>query len=222
MVARDLLIAYDTGCRLHLAHVSTEGSVRLIREAKERGIAVTAEATPHHLILSEEDMPAYDTDFKVNPPLRRPQDVRALREGIIDGTIDAIATDHAPHTTEDKEKEFDYAPFGVVGMESAFPVLFTELVKTDVLSLNKLLRVLTRGPAEVLGVRPPLYGPGVVEGARADMVILDIEDEWVMDAAAFASKGRNCPFNGRRVRGRIDRVFKNGKMKYALESLGRS
>jgi len=221
MVARDLLLAEDTGCRLHLAHVSAEGSVRMIREAKSRGISVTAEATPHHLVLSEEDMREYDTDFKVNPPLRRPRDVQALREGLIDGTIDAIATDHAPHTIEDKEKEFDYAPFGVVGMESAFPMLLTELVRADVLSLEKLLELLTRGPAEVLGLEPPLYGPGIVKGARADMVVLDVEREWVMDASNFASRGRNCPFDGRRVYGRVHYIFKNGKVKYALAGGGR-
>lgn len=213
MVARDLLLAEHTGCRLHLAHVSTEGSVRMIREAKGRGVAVTAEATPHHLVLSEEDIREYDTDFKVNPPLRRREDVQALRVGLIDGTIDAVATDHAPHTIEDKEKEFDYAPFGVVGMESALPVLFTELVKTEVISLRRLLELLTKGPADVLGLEPPLYGPGIVEGARADMVILDVEQEWIIDAAAFASKGRNCPFNGRRVYGKVHHVLKNGKVK---------
>jgi len=216
MVARDLLLAEDTGCRLHLAHVSTEGSVHMIREAKSRGIAVSAEATPHHLVLSEEDIQDYDTNFKVNPPLRRPRDVQALREGLIDGTIDAVATDHAPHTLEDKEKEFDYAPFGVVGMESAFPVLYTELVHTEVLGLRRLLELLTRGPAEVLGLGPPLYGPGIVEGARADLVILDLEEEWTLDVSAFASKGRNCPFNGRQVYGRIHHVLKNGRVKYAL------
>ena len=221
MVARDLLLAEDTGCRLHIAHISTEGSLRMIKEAKDRGIAVTAEATPHHLVLSEEDLREYDTDFKVNPPLRRPRDVQALRDGLVDGTIDAIATDHAPHTIEDKEKEFDFAPFGVVGMESAFPVLFTELVKTEVVGLERLLELLTKGPAEVLGLGPPLYGPGIVEGARADMVILDVEEEWVLDASDFASKGRNCPFDGRKVYGRVIHILKNGKEKYALTGGGR-
>jgi dihydroorotase len=221
MVSRDLLLAEDTGCRLHIAHVSTEGSLRMIKDAKSRGIAVTAEVTPHHLVLSEEDIREYDTDFKVNPPLRRPRDVQAMRKGLVDGTIDAIATDHAPHTIEDKEKEFDYAPFGVVGMESAFPVLYTELVKAGVLDMGRLLELLTRGPAEVLGLEPPLYGPGIIEGARADMVLLDIEREWVLDASDFASKGRNCPFDGKKVYGRVIHIIKNGKVKYALTGGGR-
>jgi len=216
MVARDLLLAEATGSRLHLAHVSTARSVRMIREAKSRGVAVTAEATPHHLVLSEKDITAYDTVFKVNPPLRTPEDVQALREGLIDGTIDAVATDHAPHTIEDKEQEFDYAPFGVVGMESAFPVLYTELVEPGSLSLQRLVELLTRGPAGVLGLEPPHYGAGITEGARADMVLIELGEEWMLDAFSFASKGRNCPFHGRRVRGRVRYTLKNGKVGHSL------
>lgn len=214
MVARDLLLAEATGCRLHLAHVSTARSVRMIREARSRGVPVTAEATPHHLVLSEEDISGYHTSFKVNPPLRRPEDVEALREGLDDATIDAIATDHAPHTIEEKEQEFDYAPFGIVGMESAFPVLYTELVVSGSMELGRLVESLTRGPAGVLGLDPREYGAGIKEGARADMVILELEREWTLDAFSFISKGRNCPFHRRRVRGRVEYTLKNGKVKY--------
>jgi len=220
MVARDLLLAEETGCRLHLAHLSTARSVRMVRDAKSRGVMVTAEVTPHHLLLSEMDISGYDTVFKVNPPLRTPYDVKALQEALKDGTIDAVASDHAPHTIEDKEQEFDYAPFGVVGMESAFPMLYSELVLAGGLGLMRLLELLTSGPAQVLGLHPPEYGAGIVEGARADLVLLDLENEWMLDAFDFASKGRNCPFHGRRVRGRIRCTFKNGKAAYRLADVG--
>lgn len=220
MVARDLLLAEETGCRLHLAHLSTERSLRMLREAKKRGVRVTAEVTPHHLLLSEMDISGYDTVFKVNPPLRTPNDVRALRKALKDGTIDAIATDHAPHTVEDKEQEFDYAPFGMVGMESSFPVLYSELVLDGGLDLMRLVELLTTGPAGVMEMQPAEYGAGIVEGARADMVLLDLENEWTLDARRFASKGRNCPFHGRRVKGRVRCTMKNGKIAYRLAEVG--
>ncbi len=220
MVARDLLLAEETGCRLHLAHLSSARSVRMLREAKELGVPVTAEVTPHHLILSENDIDGYDTVYKVNPPLRRPQDVEALCQAVADGTIDAIACDHAPHTIEDKEREFDYAPFGVVGMESAFPMLYSELVLSGTLDLMRLVELLTSGPAGVMGLRPPVYGAGISEGARADLVLLELERSWTMDAFAFASKGRNCPFHGRKVKGRVIRTLKNGKCVFRADTEG--
>ncbi len=217
MVARDILLAEETGCRLHLAHLSTARSAAMVREAKARGVRVTAEVTPHHLTLNEKDMKGYDTSFKMNPPLRTAADVAALREALRDGTIDAVATDHAPHRREDKEREFDYAPFGVVGMESAFPVLYLELVESGEVTLMRLLEALTRGPAEVLGLSPQEYGGGVREGARADLVLLDLEEEWTMDATRFASRGRNCPFHGRKVKGRVVYTIKNGRVVHAHE-----
>jgi dihydroorotase len=220
MVARDLLLAEETGCRLHLAHLSTARSARMVREAKNRGVAVSAEVTPHHLILSEMDIDGYDTVYKVNPPLRNTADVQALRDAIKDGTIDAIASDHAPHTVEDKEREFDYAPFGMVGMESAFAMLYSELVLMGDLDLMRLIELLTSGPAGAMGLRPPDYGAGIVEGARADLVLLDLEGEWTLDAFAFASKGRNCPFHGRKVKGRIRCTLKNGKVAFRAAEAG--
>ncbi len=214
MVARDILLAEETGGRLHLAHISTARSAAMVREAKERGVRVTAEVTPHHLVLSERDIRDYDTSYKMNPPLRTPADVAALREALRDGTIDAVATDHAPHRREDKDKEFDYAPFGVVGMESAFPVLYRELVEGGEITLMRLLEALTSGPAAVLGLRPPEYGGGIVVGARADLVLLDLEEEWTLDASRFASKGRNCPFHGRAVKGRVACTIKGGRVVY--------
>lgn len=212
MVARDLLLAEETGGRLHLAHLSAAGSVRLLREARARGVEVTAEVAPHHLVLCETDIRDYDPVFKVNPPLRTPEDVRELRRALADGTLDAVATDHAPHSPEEKEREFDHAPFGVVGLESAFPVLYTELVEKGELDLPVLLERLTRGPARVLGLRPPEYGEGIRPGARADLVLLDINTDWMIDTSSFASRGRNCPFQGWRVRGKVVMTFKNGKM----------
>ncbi|MDI6872842.1 dihydroorotase [Candidatus Solincola sp.] len=214
MVARDLLLAEETGARLHLAHLSTAGSVRLLREAKARGVRVTAEATPHHLVLSELDIRDYDPVYKVNPPLRTPEDVKELRRALADGTLDAVATDHAPHSPEEKEREFDYAPFGVVGMESAFPVLYTQLVEKGELGLPVLIERLTLGPARALGLEPPDYGEGVRPGARADLVLLDTVTEWVIDASAFASRGKNCPFHGWKVRGRVVLTIKGGKVVY--------
>lgn len=216
MVARDLLLAEETGARLHLAHLSTSRSVRMVREAKARGVRVTAEATPHHLVLSEKDIRDYDPVYKVNPPLRTPEDVKELRRALADGTIDAVATDHAPHSPEEKEMEFDYAPFGVVGMESAFPVLFTELVEKGEIALPDLIARLTRGPAEAVGLRPPEYGEGIRPGARADLVLIDPAAEWVIDAADFASRGRNCPFHGWKVKGRVVLTLKNGKAVFRL------
>jgi dihydroorotase len=220
MVARDLLLAEETGCRLHLAHLSTARSVRMLREAKKRGVPVTAEATPHHLLMSEKNIDGYDTVFKMNPPLRTPADVQALRKAVGDGTIDAVASDHAPHTIEDKEQEFDYAPFGVVGMESVFPMLFSELVVPGALDLMRLIELLTSGPSRVLGVPAADYGAGIITGARADLVLLDPESTWTLDARGFASKGRNCPFHGRKVTGRIRCTLKNGKIAYDAPQAG--
>ncbi|MEW6553150.1 MAG: dihydroorotase [Actinomycetota bacterium] len=220
MVARDLLLAEETGCRLHLAHLSTARSVRMLRDAKKRGVPVTAEATPHHLLMSDRDIDGYDTVFKVNPPLRTPADMQALRKATGDGIIDAVASDHAPHTLEDKEREFDYAPFGVVGMESVFPMLYSELVLTGALDLTRLIELLTSGPARVLGVPATDYGMGIIVGARADLVLLDVDGTWTLDAREFASKGRNCPFHGRVVKGRIHCTLKNGKIAYRAPNTG--
>ncbi|MEJ5185525.1 MAG: dihydroorotase [Candidatus Geothermincolales bacterium] len=219
MVARDILLAEETGARLHLAHVSTARSVRLIREAKERGVPVTAEATPHHLILTEEDIPGYDANFKVKPPLRTKEDVEALREALADGTIDAVATDHAPHTLQSKEQEFDYAPFGISGLETSFSLLYTELVLKGELSLEELVGLFTSGPARVLDLSPPLYGGEFVEGRVADLVIFDPQASWTIDPSRFASKGKNTPFAGKEVKGKVVGVLKGGRIVYEDEAL---
>ena len=199
IVARDLQIAELTGGHLHCAHVSTAGAVALIRAAKARGVRVTAEVTPHHLALTDAACEGYETNAKMNPPLREPGDVAALRAALADGTIDCIATDHAPHHYDAKEQEFDNAPFGVVGLETALGVAITELVEGGVLSLGALVRCLSTRPAEVAHLPAGTLAPG----APADVVVFDPAAAWTVDPARFFSKSRNTPFAGRTLRGLV-------------------
>ena len=197
MVARDLILAGETGCRLHIAHVSTAGSVRLVREAKARGVPVTCEVTPHHFALTDEAVAGYDTSTKVNPPLRSAADVAAVKEGLADGTIDAIATDHAPHTAEEKDVEYERAPFGLVGLETAVGLVWTELVAAGVLTPLAALRKLTVNPASILGI-----AKGALDvGADADITVIDPELAETVDPLQFAGRGRNTPFAGRLLKG---------------------
>jgi dihydroorotase len=213
MIARDLVLAEETGGRLHVAHVSCAGSVRLIREAKRRGIAVTCEAAPHHFTLTEEALSGYVTNAKMNPPLRQQADVDAIREGLADGTIDAIATDHAPHGVLDKHVEFDKAANGIVGLETALP-LALEGVKAGWLKLERMVEVLTHGPARAFG----LGGGELGVGTPADIAIVDLEVNWKVDTETFFSKSRNTPFNGRSVRGRVLRTLVAGRTVYDFGS----
>src|SRR5512140_1114305 len=196
MVVRDLALLELTGGRLHVQHVSSRGAVRAIREAKKRGLAVTAEATPHHLALTDEDVAAsgYATDFKMAPPLRSAEDVQALREALADGTLDAIATDHAPHSAVEKDLEFDAALNGVVGLETAFSVCL-ELVKKGVLPEKRLLEALTVGPARAFG----LAAGTLAKGAAADVAVLDPGAEWIVAPEELHSKGKNTPWKGKRL-----------------------
>lgn len=191
-IARDVLLAEAAGCHYHVCHISTVGSVRAVRDAKRAGIRVTAEVTPHHLLLCEEDIPGLDPNYKMNPPLRGKDDKKALIEGLLDGTIDFIATDHAPHTEEEKARGMLKAPFGIVGLETAFPLLYTNLVKKGVLTLQQLVDALTVKPAESFSLP---YGQLKI-GAIADIVLIDLETEQEINADEFASKGKNTPFNG--------------------------
>ena len=211
IVARDIVLAEDTGARLHVAHVSTAGSVALIREAKRRGVGVTAEVTPHHLLLTDEAVGGYNTDAKMNPPLRGQADRAVLVEGLLDGTIDAIATDHAPHTPEEKRVEFDSAPFGVVGLETALSVLLTRLVRPGLLSLGEVLRRLSTTPAAILG----LAGGRLEIDAPADLVLIDLDRRWTVDPAVFASKSRNTPFAGWELQGKAVMTIVGGEIKYS-------
>ncbi len=206
-VARDLALAEATGGRLHLQRVSTATACELVRRAKARGVRVTAEATPHHLLLSHELVAGYGTEYKVDPPLRTPADCEALCEALADGAVDCIATDHAPRTYDEKEQAFDDAPFGVVGFETAFAILHTRLVLEDVLTLPQLLARLSSGPARALG----LAGGNLAPGGPADLVLIDTNAKWTIDPAAFRSKCRNTPFGGAEVTGRVVRTLVGGE-----------
>jgi dihydroorotase len=206
IVARDILLADLTGGHVHLAHMSTAGSARMIREAKARGVNVTAEVTPHHLTLTDVCCEGYNTNAKMNPPLREPADVDAMREALADGTIDCIATDHAPHPYDAKEAEFDYAPFGVVGLETALGLGLVELVDRGTLTLPRLVRCLTSRPAEIAH----LPGGTLGKDAPADVVIFDPGASWVVDPALFFSKSRNTPFAGRTLKGLVRWTFVGG------------
>ncbi|QWB29098.1 MULTISPECIES: dihydroorotase [Exiguobacterium] len=196
-IARDVLIAEETGCHYHVCHVSTKESVRVIRDAKRAGIRVTAEVTPHHLVLIDEDIPNQDPNFKMNPPLRSEADRQALLEGLADGTIDCIATDHAPHAAEEKALGIERAPFGITGFETAFPLLYTKLVAEGEMTLETLIRNLTDKAAAIFELP---YGKLEV-GAEADLVLLDLETERTVSPEQFRSKGKNTPFAGERLKG---------------------
>jgi dihydroorotase len=212
MVARDLALAQLTGSRLHIAHVTTEGSVELIRRAKEKGIKVTAEVTPHHLTLTEEKVIGYDTNAKVNPPLRTRRDVEALIKGLKDNTIDIIATDHAPHTEADKLCEFDLAPFGISVFETALGSLMS-LVHNGEINLVTLIAKLTQAPARLIGNRYGKLGTLAI-GVSADVTLFDPNLEWVVEPREFVSKGRNTPLAGERLRGRVMATMFQGKLVY--------
>lgn len=189
-IARDVLLAEAAGAHYHVCHVSTKESVRVIRDAKKAGIRVTAEVSPHHLLLCEDDIPANDANWKMNPPLRAKEDLQALIEGLEDGTLDFIATDHAPHTAEEKGSGMEQAPFGIVGLETAFPLLHTHFVKTGKWTLTQLIDWLTQKPADVFGLP---YGR-LNMGESADLVFIDLTKEQNIDTGQFVSKGKNTPF----------------------------
>ena len=214
-IARDVLLAEAAGCHYHVCHISTIGSVRAVRDAKRAGIRVTAEVTPHHLLLCEDDIPGLDPNYKMNPPLRGQDDKEALIEGLLDGTIDFIATDHAPHTAEEKARGMLKAPFGIVGLETAFPLLYTNLVKKGVLTLQQLVDFLTVKPAESFSLP---YGQ-LKEGAIADIVLVDLETEQEINADEFASKGKNTPFNGMKCVGWPVLTIAEGKIAWQKGSV---
>jgi dihydroorotase len=207
MVARNVALAELTGARLHLAHISTEGSVRMVREAKSRGLKVTAEACPHHFTITEETVRGYNTYAKMNPPLRTWKDVQAIKDGLRDGTIDAIATDHAPHASQEKQLGFTEAPFGIVGLETALPLTFA-LVEEGVLSLESAVDKLSTAPAKAFG----LAKGTLAIGADADVAIVDQQEQWEVDPAKFRSKSRNTPFAGWKVRGRVWTTIVGGRV----------
>ncbi|MDP4106817.1 MAG: dihydroorotase [Bacillota bacterium] len=207
-IARDVLLAEAAGCHYHVCHISTKESVRAVRDAKRAGIHVTAEVTPHHLLLCDEDIPSLDANYKMNPPLRGADDRAALIEGLMDGTIDFIATDHAPHTMEEKSEGMQLAPFGIVGLETAFPLLYTNFVLENKMTLEQLISYLTKQPAEAFGL--PF---GTIEiNAPADLVLLDLNEEKSIDPEEFLSKGKNTPFNGWKCKGWPVMTIAEGKI----------
>ncbi len=208
IIARDLILAKMTGAKIHFAHVSTRGSVELIRRAKEEGINVTCEVTPHHLTLTDAMIESYDSNYKVNPPLRSEIDVLALREGLKDGTIDAIASDHAPHALHEKEREFQFAPFGIIGLETTLPLVLTELVEARELSLLSLVEKLTINPAKILGLDLGTLS----EGSAADITIIDNKAKVKVDVNSFESKSKNSPFRDWELTGLVKYVLVNGKL----------
>lgn len=207
MVARDIALCELTGGRLHIAHVSTEGSVRLIREAKKRGIKVTAETCPHYFSLTEEAVKKYNTNAKVNPPLRTKQDIEAIKEGLKDGTIDAITTDHAPHHIDDKSREFDTASFGISGLETALS-LGLQLVDEGVLDLKQFIMKIGITPSKILGISKGT----LVKDADADITIIDPQKEFIVDSEKFLSKGKNTPFDGWRLKGVVITTISMGRV----------
>ncbi|UEX89384.1 dihydroorotase [Staphylococcus ratti] len=209
-IARDVLLSEATGCHYHVCHVSTKESVRVIRDAKKAGIPVTAEVTPHHLLLTENDIPGDNATYKMNPPLRSDEDRQALLEGLLDGTIDLIATDHAPHAKEEKNQSMTRAPFGIVGSETAFPLLYTHFVMTGEWTLQQLVDYITIKPAKVFDLP---YGV-LEEGAPADLTLIDLETAYEIKEEDFLSKSSNTPFLGERVYGKTLFTMVDGEICY--------
>ena len=210
VVARDIYLAELTGGHVHVQHVSTREAVELIRVARERDVRVSGEASPHHMALTEEAVRGYRTEAKMNPPLRSAADRLAVRQGLIDGVLECVATDHAPHHYEEKEREFDDAPFGIVGLETALAVCIGELVKPGDLTLFDLVERMSTAPARLMGIEGGTLRPG----SRADIVLFDPEEEWTVDPASFRSKSRNTPFSGWEVTGRVKRTIVGGETRY--------
>jgi dihydroorotase len=212
-VFRDIALAEMTGGRLHILHVSSAGSVELIRRGKQRGVRVTGEACPHHFTLTDKSLRTFDSNYKMSPPLRTDKDVEAIVEGLRDGTLDVIATDHAPHAPEKKARELDQAPNGIIGLETLVPICVLRLIEPGHLSWPQLIDKLTFQPAKVLGIDRGTLGVGAV----ADVTVIDPKVEWVIDPKKFRSKSRNCPFAGWKVRGRADAVLLGGEVKFLAE-----
>jgi dihydroorotase len=210
MVARDIRLAEITGGRLHIQHISTARSVELVREGKRRGVRVTAEACPHHFTLTDERLRTFDSNYKMNPPLRTKVDVEAVIDGLRDGTIEVLATDHAPHAPEKKMRELDQAPFGIIGLETLIPITVHGLIEPGHLTWPDVIRMLTTAPAGLLGLAKGTLRPG----ADADVTLIDPEVHWTIDPSQFHSKSRNTPFGGWDVRGRAHTVIVGGEVRY--------
>lgn len=210
MLAREIILAETLGKRVHICHVSTKGGVQLLREAKARGVRVTAETCPHYFTLTDDAIVTYDANTKVNPPIREAEDVAAIREGLRDGTLDCIVTDHAPHHRDEKSGEYNLAAFGISGIETSFALSYTALVKGGVLTLEQLADRMSAAPARILG----LEGGSLKEGGVADIMLADLDEKYMIDPKDFLSKGKNTPFAGREVYGRVKCTIVDGNIKY--------
>jgi dihydroorotase len=213
MVARNIVLAEMTGARFHVAHLSTAGSVELVRQAKKKGLKVTAETAPHYWSLSDKSIKNYNANFKMNPPLRSEEDVAAIRKGIKEGVIDCIATDHAPHASTEKQCEFDEAAFGIVGLETLFPLTYSHLVEPGVVTLSRAIEMLTTAPSKIVGIDKGTLS----EGSVADVTLFDIKNDWKVDTAKFKSRGKNSPFNGWNLKGWAVTTIVAGEVKYQRE-----
>jgi dihydroorotase len=210
-IKRDIELAEKTGARLHISHVSLAKSVEIIADAKKRGVNVTAEATPHHLLLTEKIAEEIGPNAKVNPPLRSEEDMAAVREGLANGTIDMIASDHAPHSPEEKNRPWDQAPFGVIGLETTLGLVLTYLVHPGILTLSQAIEKMTIIPARIFGL--DVLGVGNLKpGVKADLTLIDLDRKWKVDVSRFYSKGRNCPFNGWELRGKAILTIVGGRI----------
>lgn len=210
MIARDILLAESLNVSVHVCHVSTYSGVEIIRNAKKRGVNVTAETCPHYFILTDDIITSYDTDTKVNPPVREEKDRLAIIEGLKDGTLDCIVTDHAPHALKDKQVEYNLAAFGISGIETSFALSYTYLVKNGILNLSELANLMSANPANILS----LDGGKITEGGVADLTVVDLDKKWTIDSSEFVSKGKNTPFEGYEVYGEIDMTIVDGQIKY--------
>ena len=213
MLWRDIQLVKKTNVRYHAQHISTAGSVKIIKEAKEQGLPVTCEVTPHHLLLTDDAIVDYDTNFKVNPPLRTPKDLKALRQAVKDDLVDALVTDHAPHLQSEKELEFLTAPFGIASLECALGLYVKALIETKTIDWPQLIALMTHKPARVIGVNKGT----LAKGDRADITIIDPEIEYVVDPAKFVSKSRNCPYNGRRLKGKVIKTIVAGEIRFSAD-----
>jgi dihydroorotase len=212
MIARDVLLNRTIGCRYHVQHISSAYSVELVRRAKADGIPITAEVAPHHLLLTDEHCRGYDTNYKMNPPLRTRADVDACIAGIVDGTIDILATDHAPHLAEEKELEFPYAPFGIIGIECALALYIKALIEPGHISWPKLIDLLSTRGAQIIRSDRGTLKPGAI----ADVTVIDPSAKWTIDKEQFKSKSRNCPFDGWAITGRATHTIVDGEVRWAL------
>ncbi|MCD8306991.1 MAG: amidohydrolase family protein, partial [Clostridia bacterium] len=211
MISRDICLAESLGCPVHICHVSTWSGVEIIRAAKARGVQVTAETCPHYFALTDDCITTYDTFTKVNPPIREERDRLAIIEGLKDGTLDCIVTDHAPHALKDKQVEYSLAAFGISGIETSFALSYTYLVKSGIMTLPELMRKMSWVPAQILG----LEGGEIKIGAPADLFIADLNATYSIDSSKFLSKGRNTPFNGMKVSGKVLKTFMDGRETYS-------